>query len=256
MIHANVRIEHFITLSCYFNPGCVVHNVFMVETNDAERRRELLERFMNQRGMNVKRWAEQAGVSPNTLYNFLNGRSERLEHDTYKKLAKAGGVPVFVLDGSTDIVRIDAMIRIKGAVQAGVWAESSEWDDAEGYAVNAPIPAEYEGAAYGVVVRGTSMNKVYPEGSIAIVVSIHDLVRDVRNGDRVRVRRTRLDGMIETTVKELIAGADGKLWLWPRSSDPRWQQPIEYDGRYAGDIESVQVCGVVLCAIIPEPNFV
>jgi transcriptional regulator with XRE-family HTH domain len=54
---------------------------------------------MKKRGVTAKGWAERAGVNPNAIYNFLNGRSDSLRSDTQEKLATAEGVPISAFTG-------------------------------------------------------------------------------------------------------------------------------------------------------------
>lgn len=216
--------------------------------------RERLRAFMESRKLNPKRWAERADVSPNSIYNFLNGHSTKLSPETYAKLAKVEGVPSFVLDGTAEIVRVEAVVIVKGKVQAGVWAEAHEWDEREHFGVSVNVPQRFEGRAFGLVVEGRSMDLLYREGTVAVVLPLHDLDRDLRDGDRVVVRRIRADGMAEATIKELVIDESGAAWLWPRSSDPRFQQPIELSNGH-DRTETVEVIAVVIRAIQPEPNF-
>lgn len=216
--------------------------------------RKRLQTFMDERGLKAKPWADRAHVNANAIYNFMAGRSASLSPETYAKLAEVEGVPAFVLDGSAEVVRVETVLTVRGEVQAGVWAEAHEWEDADCYGVSVNIPERFRGVAYGLVVRGQSMDRVYPDGTIAIVVPMMSLTRDLKHGDRVVVRRTRQDGMIEATIKELTADESGAAWLWPRSSDPRFQQPIELSNGHDGT-ETVEIIAVVVRAILPEPNF-
>lgn len=65
-----------------------------MEKTQAQRRREALQLFMQQRGLNPNRWATAAGASESALRGFLSGRTESLNIDTYERLADAAGVPI------------------------------------------------------------------------------------------------------------------------------------------------------------------
>ena len=140
-------------------------------------------------------------------------------------------------------------VRVIGAVQAGAWQEAVQWDRDDQRDVpfirlndNAPLPR------FALEVRGTSMNLVYPEGTILYCVPYGNGAPSLKNGRRVIVHRKRVDGLTEATVKEVLI-ENGNIWLRPRSSDPRHQTPIEIgeDGT-----EEVTVTAVVIGSYMPE----
>lgn len=198
----------------------------------AERRRELLLRFMARRGLKVKPWCDKANVSANSLYNFLKGRSESISQPTLEKLAAAARVEPWQIFNGSQSNNISGIIRVRvrAAVQAGVWLEAMEWVETEQYEISIPSPETYGEKAFGLLVRGDSMNQEYTEGTILICVSIFDLDNSgdgIKNGDHVIVERHSRDGLREATCKELVIEESGKAWLWPRSTAPEHQQPIE-----------------------------
>ena len=73
----------------------------MDRQSDAERRRTALLAFMKDSGLKPAAWARQAGVSPNGIYNFLNGRSDSLSQRVLESLAAAAGSPISRLLGET-----------------------------------------------------------------------------------------------------------------------------------------------------------
>jgi SOS-response transcriptional repressor LexA len=123
-------------------------------------------------------------------------------------------------------------IMVRGAVQAGVWKESLEWDESDWYTV--PMPSEdprYPGIPlFGLEVRGPSMNKVFPEGTILACVHLIHAPVDVEPGRYVIAEQVNEHGEFESTVKQLRKDADGTYWLWPCSDDPRYQTPLKVNG--------------------------
>lgn len=83
------------------------------------------------------------------------------------------------------------------------------------------------------------MNLRYDEGTYVIVRPWQGGEWPV--GKNVVVQRTDAAGKIETTLKELVMGPDG-LELWPRSSDPRFQEPVPY----RADDHTVEIIGRVV----------
>ena len=88
------------------------------------------------------------------------------------------------------------------------------------------------------------MDLEYKPGSVVIWVDFLDF-RPPRHEDHVIVYSHRGDGSIEATVKELRVDEDGKRWLWPRSSRPEHQLPIDLDNP-PDEIESVEIKGIVI----------
>ena len=68
------------------------------------------------------------------------------------------------------------------------------------------------------------------------------------------MERVKLDngGERETTVKEYAIGADGAVWLLPRSSRPEFQTPVRLATH---DDEEVRICAVVIGSYRPTRAF-
>ena len=71
-----------------------------------------------------------------------------------------------------------------------------------------------------------------------------------QTGHIVEVERLRFDGAErELTIKQ-IEVQDDRILLWPRSTNPRWSQPVELsDGVRPGDDFEVRIRGLVIAAI-------
>lgn len=122
-------------------------------------------------------------------------------------------------------------VYIKGAVQAGVWQEALEWDPTDWIPITVPADPQSRAQRFGLLVRGRSMDRLYPDGTIVIAVSLGDLARHPRPGERVVVlRRMAGNGAYEATLKEYEVDRQGRHVLWPRSSDPEFQMPIVLSG--------------------------
>lgn len=137
-------------------------------------------------------------------------------------------------------------VPVVGEIQAGRWVEHDGWPPDKHYALMLPVEERYAKLhPSGLVVRGTSMNRLYAEGTILICVEITLLERPPLPGEKVIVQRRDRNGQIEATVKELALAADGKLWLWPRSDDPAHQSPIPMPEEEDGE-DSVRVTALVV----------
>lgn len=142
--------------------------------------------------------------------------------------------------------------RVIGAVQAGKWIESIEWDQLEQFAILVPLPNNWpELETVGFEVRGSSMNLLYPEGSIVVVVPTISSGIHPRHGDRVIVQRQDERGLFEVTLKEYAIDAQGNAWLWPRSDDPDHWNPIRPEGE-AETGDEILITGIVVASFRVE----
>lgn len=149
------------------------------------------------------------------------------------------------------VTALGPQLFVKGEVQAGVWKEAWEYDadEWEVFTGRADVSASMR-SRYGLRIVGESMNEVYPPGSIVECVA-YEGDDELPSGRRVVVQRTRFDGQIETTVKELVRGEDGAEWLVPRSTNPAFQA-FRGDQPDSPDIASVEIIAVVIGSYRPE----
>lgn len=126
-------------------------------------------------------------------------------------------------------------LEVRGFVQAGYWRETQEWPDFERYSTPMPDDSRFSGGqVFGLEVRGQSMNRVFPPGTILACANIFHSRASIPD-DAVLVQGRYViaevfdHGLVETTVKQLAQDEGGKWWLWPRSTDPRYQTPLPLD---------------------------
>ncbi len=209
-----------------------------------DERREILRQFINERfTRKVAQWAKSSGVDKNSIYNFLNGHSQSLDHITYAKLARTAQVPVHMLTGETPEPASPTTIWVAGHVEAGQFREAVEWDRSQWYAIDVPVEPRFRRVAKALEIRGTSMNLEYPPGSVVVWVDVLDF-RAPRHLDHVIVYSCHQDDSVEATVKEL-RNDTGEVWLWPRSADPSHQLPIN-PGSPPDGIRDVEIKGIVI----------
>ena len=181
----------------------------------------------------VSRW--EAGAEP-------EGEQRRALALLLQELTPAPGHPV-------ERRRV-TQIPVVGAVQAGEWIEAVEWDSEERTSLWVPVDKRLPDVSRKAYeVRGTSMNLIYPPGSLVICVSTIDSGIHPKPGAHVLVQRRDRTGLYEVTIKEFIVDSSGRPWLWPRSSDPQFQAPIaiptpdEHD-----DNDDVTLSGLVIAS--------
>lgn len=223
-----------------------------------------LRRLKSRAGISLESIAKRAGYrgasSIQRYFSETDFRGKYLPREVAEKLADAfvglGETPinkdeVLVLSGllpasDNGLFEIDSRIEVIGAVQAGAWLEALQWETDERYSVAVPISDKYH-RVYGLEVRGPSMNKRYPEGTVIVCVKPQEYGEEPKPGKRVVVERRNDQGLHEATVKELRADDSGLRWLWPDSTDPNYQTPIRTDGG-----EDVEITGIVIGSWQPE----
>jgi SOS-response transcriptional repressor LexA len=154
--------------------------------------------------------------------------------------------------GSAEPVAVDPEITglpVLGSIQAGAWLAIDDSNQDEPEIRPAARDRRYPHADQWLrEVQGDSMNarNIFP-GDFVHIVDLTGAGVNLNTGMIVEVVRTRAGGLREITLKEVEVTADG-LVLWPRSTNPRWSEPVRLDHEDGGDIE-VQVTGLLLAKI-------
>ena len=220
----------------------------------ADMLRDKMLRYMELRGLSRRALSLSAGLSEGAVKAILSGHSKHPRYDTLEKLATVLGCTVSDLIEDERPVEASTsapltVVSVTGQVQAGAWVEAVEWPRGDWFEIAVPLDRRYPGVPrFGLLVRGSSMDLVYPDGTILICVALADLGRSAKSGERVVCQRQRRRGEIEITVKEYIV-RDGSHWLVPHSTDPRYQSPVALDPREHGDLS---VAGLVIGSYRPE----
>lgn len=145
------------------------------------------------------------------------------------------------------------MIPTTGEVAAGQWLDVDVEMDPDDFDQH-PIAAHPDypvSAQYGLIVKGNSMNRVFPAGVVLHCVDVIKADLEPLEDDIVIVQRTRAQaGQREVTAKRI--NRRGKMIvLSPDSTEPQWR-PIEFDpkGGHDGE-EEVRVLALVIGRYTP-----
>ncbi len=181
---------------------------------------------MRERGLSRDEVADAVEAHPITISKLISGKTP-LNSAWLEKFSKLFHVPPEQIIAAGPAVRV---VKVRAYVQAGHWSESSDWPEDDWYDVAIPEdPALQTISLFGAETRGPSMNKRYPERTVLVHTSQVETGEDLILGKRYIIERERPDGTRETTVKTLSQDDDGKLWLMPESTDPRFQTAIPLD---------------------------
>lgn len=150
-----------------------------------------------------------------------------------------------------NLVRVQVLYAFRG----GQWRKASMLSAAEQYQLMIPREPRLDGLAlYAGEIRGEDVNHRYPRGAIVLVAKLDpgalNRPGEVITDRRYHVRITReADGMIEDSIRCLVASRDGQLWLKPESDRPEHQEWTPLTGRPGF---SVEIIGRVRGVFSPE----
>lgn len=119
-------------------------------------------------------------------------------------------------------------LTVRDRVQAGAWLAADDLAQDEPRTYPAVRDPRYPGARQWLSeVVGDSVNQLgIFSGDFVQIVDAIDIRYHPRTGDIVEVQRNRPSGERELTLKQVVVN-DDKVELWPRSTNPRWSEPLE-----------------------------
>lgn len=235
------------------------------DTHPPDAAGDRLRALIQRAGLTMRQLSKRAGYSFGSgVQRHVESKAQHLPLEVAARLADAmaglGSPPLShqeimrVLTGR-DIqtsapvrTRSSTQIPVIGVVEAGSWRPTLEIDDKPLVPWVAP-PAFRTYSVVAFELRGHSMDRVYPHGSIILAVTYVELGREPRPGERVIVQRYAHDE-VEATCKQLRVGSTGQLELWPESTRPEHQAPLVLPA-VAG--ERVSITHRVIGAIVHEP---
>lgn len=148
-------------------------------------------------------------------------------------------------------IAADRRIAIAGLAEAGQWAETDTGDqrpaeEADRIPIE-PLDTFPADAQYALRVRGESVNELVRDGGVVLCVSVHAWpgggAIETLHGRLVHVERLHPSGFVETTLKIVDAPRGKPARLIPKSTDPRHQSAIAFEG---ADGVEVSIRGVAV----------
>ena len=211
-----------------------------------------MKAVLAEKSWTARRWAKEAELSPSTVQrplkeDYANVTSTR----TLLKLARAANVAPPEI-GMTPAISEAIDLPIAHEVAAGAWLAADETrDEPYGYAEAQRIAPFADYPQWLERVVGDSIDRRIPSDALIHVVDAKAIGYAPRDRDLVVVVRSRAGGQFfERSVKEVETGRDG-VRLWPRSHNPRWQDPLDYRaGLGEGEEADVEIVGLVVRAYI------
>ena len=211
---------------------------------------EWLRGELRKPGRSQSALARHLGVVPEIVNRIVHGKRQVKAHEAEKireyLASTAAGIPATVTRIAPHTEPV-ARLPFRGTVEAGSWREPVMLTELD-YPPETPTAplSVVEQGAFSLRVAGNSMDLLYPEGTYLVVEPWHGAYLPAW-GKKVIVERNR-DGLIETTVKELVRGLDGEPELWPRSTHPGHQTPLHYKQ----EDTTIRIVAVVRWSMKPE----
>ncbi|MDP2214743.1 MAG: helix-turn-helix domain-containing protein [Phenylobacterium sp.] len=140
-------------------------------------------------------------------------------------------------------MRHSALLTVRDRVQAGAWLMADDTSQVVGSGHPIGYDPRYPSAQQWLSdVSGDSVDQLgIFDGDLVHCVDAIDIRYHPRTGDLVEVERTRFQGSErELTLKQIELTPQGVL-LWPRSSNPRWQQPLDLTDGVTGPVEDIEI---------------
>ena len=194
--------------------------------------------ILKERNISASRASIDAGLGPDFVRKLKNAKNYP-KIDALFKLAKILNIDVNyfleAIDSNTHYKKSNRQdiflktIYIQGIIQAGHWNKSIQWPRKDWLPITIPDDPKYKDLPiFALVVKGDSMNLLFPNGSIIITVNFSDLKRKPEDGECIIItRRDPLTDHYETTLKIVQIRNDDSVWLWPRSNNPDYLKPIQ-----------------------------
>jgi transcriptional regulator with XRE-family HTH domain len=198
-----------------------------------------------------KELGERIGVPQATVSKWEAG-AQMPDQENLLRVSKFFGIDAEEMIGITTqrpTGSTGRLIALAGKVAAGNWVESFDIPEGDEQYLSVPIDPALDAVPLTAFdVEGTSCDKIFPDGSKVFVAPLAAVPGAPKSGDMVLAIRED-HGAFERTLKEYVVDSDGRKWLWPRSSDPAHQAPIEFK-KGGRSPETVRIAGVVMSYMI------
>lgn len=215
---------------------------------------EYLRLVLAETGKSASELATLVGVSHTTFTRLLKNPEYKYapKFPTLRALSEKTGVPLLPGLSAEETEPEIRYLSVMHRVQAGYWVEDDAYAQAEVDRFAHPVAVDARYAHWRQwleLVMGDSANKKVADGAFVHVVDSIDMGYSPRHGDWVIVERRRA-GLRERTIKQVeISGR--QVALWPRSTNPKWSEPVDLTAGAAEQDIEVEVVGLVIGAYSP-----
>lgn len=265
-IHTDMRTPHRTFWQADFvRPSVLLQDVASCDTSYMNQptatksvtRRQNFARWLKLNGLTSYKVATETGISRSTLTTWEQSPQGDTKASTEQTIADHYGVSVediFVTPASIEVASsnrsrppLEALARrpisvpLCGDVQAGYFTIVIH-DNMPSEFIEFYAPGLDRVTARAYRVRGRSMDKVFPEDSLVLVIDAAEMYPQI--DDYVVIRRFDSEGKAETSLKQVRQGPAG-IEFWPLSTQPEFQDPFIPEARDDAQQEGWEIIGVV-----------
>lgn len=203
---------------------------------------------LRQTGLRAADISRLTGITEDALSKVLKTRRQ-LKFDEAVLIAEKIGVEPPTVKRPVEPQMTE--IEVVGFVAAGAFQDAATSDFTPFFMHYASADRWPLGSVKSLVVRGESINRKAPDGHRVVMLKLDAAPRHFKDGDWVVAERRRGD-LLETTVKRIRTDGQGGWLLWPDSTHPAHQDPVEL-GEHEGEV--VEVIGFAIDFIAPGTVF-
>jgi transcriptional regulator with XRE-family HTH domain len=227
--------------------------------------RERLKELIKERGETPRSVSRKIGPNAYLVRDILSSKSQNARADTIAKIADVLQVPQSAFMSSAGVGEeptaydarqvqiVPRFLHVRYKVQAGNWVETDAQEPPEPITFGVAPDARYANWQQWLeLVVGDSVNMKIQPGHYAHVVDAIDMGYSPRTGDWVVVERRR-GAVRERTIKQVEIGPRGTVTLHPRSTNPRWREPVVVNAGAEDEEIYVEIVGKVIGSY--DPNY-
>jgi transcriptional regulator with XRE-family HTH domain len=214
-----------------------------------------LKKLFDEKGFSILRLANEIGLNEATIRSAMKKNLGSMGGDSLYKIAATVGTTIEELLGQAKLGPRSNGAALSNVLPVRYQTGGGNWVDVDRY-----FTPEPEMAAASLVagvpmsdqwyerLEGDSMNLLIPPGALMHVISSH--ITSFKHGDIVIVERSMSGGhYLSRTAKQVAFTSEG-LELWPRSTNPIWDGPINLNVPPEDESITIEIAGVVKRAVI------
>lgn len=144
------------------------------------------------------------------------------------------------------------LLQIRDRVRAGAWLQADDYLDSQPREFPAARDERFPYADQWLSqVAGDSVNKLNIfDGDLVHCINAVSIFYQPKTGDIVEVERKRFDGRERELTLKQVEVTQGGVLLWPRSTNPRWKEPLSlFQGLDGPEEIEVSIRGLVIAVI-------
>lgn len=218
--------------------------------------RELVSRRIQDLGLSMADVSRKCGRNASYIQQYLTKKSPKiLPEDVRITLSRILKVSIGDLSLNSFSLHRELKpphtsqegLRVIGEVAAGVWLEEQPEEETDDVLYGLVRDPRFPNARqFALRLRGDSCDLYGSDGDYVVCVDAYDIGRSPQHNDFVIAVRSRMNGQIRETTCKQVEIREGRIELWPRSRNPKYQEPIILAAPGEEDHTEVEITAYVL----------